>query len=299
MLQAENKNGAILMDTSKQREDAKSIVNTGGGTMVDGDVHPNGDFVARDQIQVIDRRFQGTKTNNYFNFSNLATPSTTHLAILGLVAIIGIIALALGNPMRSSATATLAPTAPLPATVTPLVTPTSTVIAPLQAIDFQYTDPPTAHGWKLTESQAVTYTHSPNGQYGYTLGITAAAKYALSFDVKPAARPATQVEAIVKLDKTGLFYILTELQSSQGTATQKMWFKFKAGTPAMKPVEGKNDEWQIVMEAETFDNGWQKFQIDLADVVAKTVGKEGWRLGQLKGFRVRGNLALAAITVYP
>lgn len=287
------------MDTPKQKDDVKSIVNTGGGTMVDGDVYPDGDFVGRDQVQVIDQRFQGTKTNNYFNFSNLVTPSTTHLAILGLVAIIAIVALTLGNRIIYPAPSTQASTAALPVTATPQITPNATVVAPLQAIDFQYTDDPTNHGWKLTEGQAVTYTHPPNGHYGYTLGITAAAKYALSFDVKPAARSATQLEASIKLDKTGLFYVLTELQSSQGAATRKMWFKFKAGTPSMKPVEGKTDEWQIVMEAETLDGGWQKFQIDLAQVVAKTVGKEGWRLGQLKGFRVRGNLALAAITVYP
>lgn len=295
------------MAAPKQNDETKSIVNTDGGTMVEGDVHPGGDFIGRDQVQVTDNRVRRTKTNNYFNLSNTAMPSITHLTILAMVGMISIVALAFARPLFYSASSPVAPSAALPAdsialstpVSTPVSTPSVTVSAPLQAITFRYTDDPAKHGWRLTESQAISYTHPSDRHYGYTLGITATAKYALSFDLKPAAHTATRIEAIVKLDKDAMFYVLTALQRNQGEAPRKMWFKFKVGAPSMKPVEGNTDEWQIVMAAEPLAGGWQKLDINLTEVIAQSVGKDGWRLGQVQGVRVRGNLSLASIAVYP
>jgi hypothetical protein len=296
-------NGDNSMAGLNQNDEAKSIVNTGGGVMVEGDVHPGGDFIGRDQVQVTDNRVRRTKTNNYFNLSNTAMPSITHLTILAMVGMISIVALAFAGPLLYSASSPAAPSAVLPTNPTPLSapvpTPSVTVSVPLQAITFRYTDDPTNHGWRLTESQAISYTHPSDAYYEYTLGITAIAKYALSFDLKPTLHAATRIEAIVKLDKNALFYVLTALQRNQGEAPRKMWFKFKVGVPSMKSVEGKTDEWQIVMAAEPLAGGWQKLDINLTEVIAQSVGKDGWRLGQVQSVRVRGNLSLASIAVYP
>ena len=56
-------NGDNGMAAPKQNDETKSIVNTDGGTMVEGDVHPGGDFIGRDQVQVTDNRVRRTKTN--------------------------------------------------------------------------------------------------------------------------------------------------------------------------------------------------------------------------------------------
>jgi hypothetical protein len=46
------------------------------------------------------------------------------------------------------------------------------------------------------------------------------------------------------------------------------------------------------------EGDWLRFQIDLSDAVAQTFGNNGWRYGQLKGFRLRGNLSLVQISVF-
>jgi hypothetical protein len=52
------------------------------------------------------------------------------------------------------------------------------------------------------------------------------------------------------------------------------------------------------MQPTSLDDGWAKFEVDLPLAVEQTFGTDGWSYRELMGFRLRGNLKIAYISVY-
>jgi hypothetical protein len=74
--------------------------------------------------------------------------------------------------------------------------------------------------------------------------------------------------------------------------------QIKVGTSKPEPHPTMKNEWIIYVTPTKLEENWQLFRIDLIDEFKRTFGTEGKSFEGLIGFRVRGNLDLAYISVF-
>jgi hypothetical protein len=169
---------------------------------------------------------------------------------------------------------------------------------PLQKIDFNYSDDPTNRGWQLAEGKAVNYAHDIDGYYGRILTITSTDWYGLDFNVRPEAKFGTLIEMVVKPNEDSRVYSHVYVQSKDGSVSKGLWLKFSYGTGRPQMVGSNEWEWEVFVRPNQIQGNWSLFRLDLKEMVANTVGKNGWSFSQLDSFRMRGNLSIAYIVVY-
>jgi hypothetical protein len=171
----------------------------------------------------------------------------------------------------------------------------------LEKIDFGYPDPPTQHGWRISENQEdesqPVFRHFDDGFVGKAVEIHSTVRYAMDCDVKPIAELGSLVEFIAKMEGGAYVFARFTIQSRDGSSSRTVWLHFCVGKDQPYPLN-RNSEWGFPLMPNRLDGEWLQFQVDLNKAVEQTYGQDGWRFGQLKGFRLRGNLSLAHISVF-
>ena len=167
----------------------------------------------------------------------------------------------------------------------------------IEKIAFDYSDSPEQHGWVILDQPPPIFRHISSGFVGNALEITSYDGRAMDFDVGPAARFGTLIEFAVKLEEKAIVYAYVEVQSKNKSTSRDVWFAFLPGTKQPERIyEGQ--EWTVYVTPEQLGGEWLLLRIDLKETVMNTIGAEGWSLGQLMKFRLRGNLSVACISIY-
>ena len=171
----------------------------------------------------------------------------------------------------------------------------------LQRIDFDYADSPANHGWNVEgdkDGSRPTFKRVLDGHVGSALGIRSTTKMKMEMAVNPAATLATVVEFMVKLEAEYKMFTLVRVQSRDARKSKELWLGYRVGTePPKRMDDGTWYEYQVSVTPEIQDGNWLSIRIDLVEVVRQTAGADGWRFGQLKAIRFRGNLSLAHILI--
>lgn len=172
----------------------------------------------------------------------------------------------------------------------------------LQRIGFDYQDSPTNHGWEISELRDETQPPSlrplHDGFVGRTLQIKATAEYAMDFYVNPGSQIGNLVDYVAKLGSKAIVYSQVEVQSMDGSQSKNVWLKFLVGTASPQRFGDGASEWILFVVPTRLESGWLLFQVDLSEAVKRTFGNDGWRFMHLMGFRLRGNMSLAYISVF-
>jgi len=174
----------------------------------------------------------------------------------------------------------------------------------LEKIEFDYSDHPAEHGWRVVECRDETLvvpTHFDDGFVGKAIEVRSTVSYAMDYNVKPAAVFGSIVEFVVDLEDTeSAIYACFSLQSSDGSTSKPGHAYFNVQVGKGQPIPHSSNEWILPVEPAPPHLGgrWVRLPIDLDEAVKQTFGRSGWKLGQLIGFRLRGNLSLARISVF-
>jgi len=170
-------------------------------------------------------------------------------------------------------------------------------------INFDYLpSAPTEHGWILGfDSNAPENVRPPEFSAAQDSPVTGSLaingkKYKIDYNVNPVQALANIVEYYVKpID--GAFYLRIDISSRDKTQVHTVWLRHVIGTGA--PCEFKNGmEWTIEVQGEILEDGWILVKLSINDEVASTFGKKGYEYQSLRGFRMRGSMAISPITFY-
>jgi hypothetical protein len=163
----------------------------------------------------------------------------------------------------------------------------------LQRIDFDYQDLPSNHGWEINGNPSFSFLS------GGMLGIAAAKLYSMHYDVEPIAYSGKSIEFVAKYEaKNTAVYAKVAVQRQDSSEHKAVWLKIKIGARLSAPSQDGSSEWVWYMQPTSLDDGWAKFEVDLPLAVEQTFGTDGWSYRELMGFRLRGNLKIAYISVY-
>jgi hypothetical protein len=173
----------------------------------------------------------------------------------------------------------------------------------IQRIDFDYPleESPFENGWRLVEGAQPTFEYPTDDSFGKVIAIREVARserpYALDYNVEPDARRlGKMVEFVAELKPGAAIYarVVNVLSKARSTSTEG-WIQFQIGTS--QPQKVAYNEWVMCVMPTQLKGNWQLFRIDLIDAVNQTFGNDGWSFKKLIGFRLRGNLELAYISV--
>lgn len=170
----------------------------------------------------------------------------------------------------------------------------------IQKIGFDYLPvSPLIHGWKLGEGIPPRFTPVSYRLVKKALAIQGVAQpeqrpYALDYNVEPVAKI---VEFVAKFESGAAIYAHVGMALSKPPSTSaEGWIQFRIGTS--HPERVAYNEWLMYVMPTRSKGKWGVFRIDLIDAVKQTLGNDGWTFKQLIGFRLRGNLKLAHISVF-
>ncbi|MGA9770305.1 MAG: hypothetical protein WBV94_14800 [Blastocatellia bacterium] len=158
--------------------------------------------------------------------------------------------------------------------------------------------------WKISENEIPT---EPNlkpfndGFQGKVLQVRSASRYAADYKVKPQASLGTLVEIVARFDDSSAhLYTQLSVLTKDRSESSTLWLNLKIGEGKPKLVWSNESscEWYYYIKPAYLDGNWLNFQINLVIAVDDTMGSNGWRFGELKRCRLRGNLSLAYIGVY-
>jgi hypothetical protein len=138
-----------------------------------------------------------------------------------------------------------------------------------------------------------------DGFFGKALEIKSMIRYAADYDVQAQASLGATIEFVIKQDdQKAIVYAHLIVLSRDSSESKSVWLSFPIGLEKPSPVGEGDGEWRFPIKPDHLDGNWLRFQIDLSEAVGQTFGTKGWRYGQLKGFRLRGNLSIAYICVF-
>ena len=166
-------------------------------------------------------------------------------------------------------------------------------------IGFDYNDNPVNHGWRVShdapnEPEAVTFQHGKDSKFGSYLAIDASARVRLDYDLEPACQIADAFEISFRPTATSVFYARLRASGVQG-AHIPCWICCKLGHSAPERLD--RNEWTVYTQPVEVHGDWVRVHYDIGDQFKKTFGLEGMTLDQLSGFRLRGSMSIASITL--
>jgi hypothetical protein len=167
----------------------------------------------------------------------------------------------------------------------------------LHTIRFDYSDSPSLHGWHIG---AVTpsFKSVTDGFFGNALEIRATQKYAMNYHLEDKFREASYLKFIAQYTENTVVYAHITVRSKDGSKAREGWLAFLLGSGEPRPVGDGTEEWTVFISPTQREGKWAIFKIDLRDVVASSYGRDGWIFEHLDGFRLRGDLTIARISVY-
>jgi hypothetical protein len=175
----------------------------------------------------------------------------------------------------------------------------------IQKIDFDYPleESPFENGWRLVEGAQPAFEYPTDGSFGKVIAIREVARserpYALDYNVEPDARRlGKMVEFVAELKPGAAIYAhVVNVLSKARSTSREGWIKIQIG-PSQITQQVAHNEWVMCIMPTQLKGNWQLFRIDLINAVNQTFGNDGWSFEQLIGFRLRGNLRLAYISVF-
>lgn len=171
----------------------------------------------------------------------------------------------------------------------------------LQRINFKYRDSPANHGWKIFcdgEQTQPGFYYLSDGFYGDVLQIQSSFNCGMDFSVGPVAQLGQKFECVTKIKNEYGLYAKVNVQSKDGSKRKDVWLNFQIGEGPSRPFSSLRDEWIVYTTPDQAEGEWSVFQVDLKDIVTNSLGKEGWSYRKLRGFRLRGSLQIAYISIW-
>ncbi len=133
--------------------------------------------------------------------------------------------------------------------------------------------------------------------------IRASDRYGIDHDVNDSSqRKADTIELVAAFEDGGVFYANVSLNNkgAQQCALDSGWLKFSDDQAENAVPEQVSDhEWRVPIEAAADMGGeWRRYQIDLADAVARSFGEQGCAFAGLQTYRIRGDMDIERIAAY-
>src|SRR6266849_3753404 len=120
---------------------------------------------------------------------------------------------------------------------------------------------------------------------------------AIDYRVSRNAALSDRLTCDVKFSDSTMLFVRVQLASGDGSGTTKL-IKYILGTESPSPTQGYEDhEWTLPISPPALRNGWRRLDIILADSVAQTWGRFGWRFRGLLMIRLRGKLSISPISL--
>lgn len=171
----------------------------------------------------------------------------------------------------------------------------------LERIGFGNSDTLIESCWKFSEraNSKPNLTSFNDGFFGKALEIKSTVRYAADYDVQLHASLGSSVEFVIRQnDSSARIYAHLIVLSRDGSQSKTVWLNFPMGVGNPSPSIEREVEWKYPVKPQYMEGSWLQFHVDLNEAVDRTFGNNGWRYGQLKGFRLRGNLSIAYISVF-
>lgn len=192
----------------------------------------------------------------------------------------------------------------VPPTYSTSLTPTAVPeVILLQTIDFDYQDSPINHGWEIVDASdesLVEIEHISDSFVGKAIRVHSSTWYGMDFDIGQPYQMGDIIELTVDFEDWASIYVLVSLVHQTKPASTG-WIKFSPGKLDPHIVDIGNTgqgEWEVFIQPlEKVGGEWFLYQVDLAQAVEDTFGRDGWTYLQLEKVRIRGNLALDRISI--
>ena len=144
------------------------------------------------------------------------------------------------------------------------------------------------------EPEAVTFQHGKDSKFGSYLTIDASGRVRLDYDLEPACQIADAFEISFRPTATSVFYARLGASGVQGAHTTR-WICYKLGRSAPERLDPS--EWTVYTQPVEVHGDWVRVHCDVGDQFKKSFGLEGMTLEHLSGFRLRGSMSIASITL--
>jgi hypothetical protein len=170
----------------------------------------------------------------------------------------------------------------------------------LYKTNFDYPDSPLQHGWQISESTdngQPIFKHISDGFVGGSLEIVSKERYAMDYFIHVSVY-ATLIEFMAKYTLDSTIYACVSVQSRNNSKTKDVWLAFLTGSRPPLPFGDGTNEWIVYLTPIRYEGNWPVFEVNVENAVADTFGKEGWVYKNLNGFRIRGNITIANISIF-
>ena len=169
-------------------------------------------------------------------------------------------------------------------------------------LDFAYLpESPTDHGWKLAgrdPSALPDFEARDDKVLGTCLRVNSKGRYALDYILGRTEADYKRIEFVTQLGFRAKLYVWVEMSRERSPDSKSVWFRFDPDLVAPQSITEEAGECGIPLDPYKKENGWEYVRRNLSEVVKRTYGKFGWRLGSVGRFRIRGELSLAYIVLY-
>ena len=173
----------------------------------------------------------------------------------------------------------------------------------LHEVHFNYRDSPIQYGWDINPDPGAnqpTFTPISDGYVGNAIQILPHGKYDMNRIVPVLDHVPTTLEFVADYGTTSLIYAGVKMAPRdcyKEEDNKEGWIPILEGFGPAQPVVDENREWEIFRRPVERLGAWKVFRLDLNEVFNETFGTKGWIYKGLHGFRVRGRIALARISL--
>lgn len=181
-----------------------------------------------------------------------------------------------------------------------------------ETIDFRYLpNSPLENGWKdvspwdFTEKGQERFSTEPNSPGG--LRVQAPGRFCMELMLPEHVTLCDYIEFTAKYqrqkDNDPVIYAGIDVTSIDGRQSGYLYVNFRHGykRPHVSNVIPKSKDGRALpevtfwLEAKVLDDGWMLFTVPLRDVVAKSIGDQGWIWASVWAIRLRGSLSIKPI----
>lgn len=170
----------------------------------------------------------------------------------------------------------------------------------INRIVFNYQDEPTNHGWRVThdaepERASAHFELKHDPAVGRYTSIEATSGTRVDYDLAPADFIVDALELEYRPDSGSAFYVRLNAVGAV-LKPEHHWLQYRVGRT--EPTRLNHSEWIIPVQPSPMAERWLRLRCDLKKHFDLTFGQEGLKLDHISGFRIRGRMNIAAITLY-
>lgn len=170
----------------------------------------------------------------------------------------------------------------------------------LHRMAFMWNDELTKHGW------AISHDHGADGRLVRSfpqssperarfMRIEAEPGARLDYLLEPGAFLADSFELEYRPEREAAFYVRISVFGAL-VKQDEHWLNYHIGRGS--PKRFAHNEWTLFVEPSHAAGGWLNLQRDILQDFSETFGGEDLKLDHINGFRIRGTISIAALTLY-